>query len=267
MELFGKWVIVGLDYLHVHVWLWCDKSNQITAPTVIPVKTITAETAHSRWSRFARLLALYLSAAQSVIWHWLQDIRQEAKEGGGWVTRSGRGRGGEGQEGRKKRDGTFALGRSCHCSTAVTRVFTLYSQSVAFPQSWNACSCALEVKSLSIITYFWKVLRTEQLVLLSGVLVWSSTPWNNCITASYQEFQYLRMKLKAWPPLVWVNGPGFLFFLRFLFSLGEGTLTQGESEREQESSQWTDPKWCSYLQNVTFSFLLEHISRLSESHL
>lgn len=59
---------------------------------------------------------------------------------------------------------------------------------------------------------------------------------------------------------------GFYFSFSHLYYERGDVRRKRKLEREQESSQLADPKRCSYLQNVTFSFLLEHISRLSESH-
>lgn len=60
----------GLDYLYARVCVCacvrCDRSNQITAPTVRPVRSIAeAETARGRRSHFARLsCSLFVSRAE-----------------------------------------------------------------------------------------------------------------------------------------------------------------------------------------------------------
>lgn len=125
--------------------VWCDRSNQITGPTVSPVKSMAAETARGRRSRFARLFcSLFVSRAECdlalAVRHQTGGKRrrrlsdtERAKTGGEeWG-------GGDWREERKE-TGTFALGRtglwgmSCHRSTAVTGAFAPCPPSASFPK-------------------------------------------------------------------------------------------------------------------------------------
>lgn len=59
------WTIYTDARVCAYACVWCDRSNQITAPTVSPVKSMAAETARGRRSRFARLsCSLFVSQAE-----------------------------------------------------------------------------------------------------------------------------------------------------------------------------------------------------------